>query len=32
VGVFGLITSAKVVVIVAIAACGPNLRGKPLDA
>src|SRR5712671_6264909 len=31
-GVFGLITSAMVVVIVAIAAFGPNVRGKPLDA
>jgi MFS transporter, putative metabolite:H+ symporter len=30
-GVFGLITSAMVVVIVAIAAFGPNVRGKPLD-
>jgi putative MFS transporter len=32
VGVFGLITSAMVVVIVAIATFGPNVRGKPLDA
>ena len=32
VGVFGLITSAMVVVIVAIAMFGPNVRGKPLDA
>lgn len=32
VGVFALITSAMVVVIVAIAAFGPNVRGKPLDA
>jgi MFS transporter, putative metabolite:H+ symporter len=31
-GVFGLITSAMVVVIVAIAVFGPNVRGKPLDA
>jgi MFS transporter, putative metabolite:H+ symporter len=31
-GVFGLITSAMIVVIVAIAAFGPNVRGKPLDA
>jgi putative MFS transporter len=31
-GVFGLITTAMVVVIVAIAAFGPNVRGKPLDA
>jgi MFS transporter, putative metabolite:H+ symporter len=30
-GVFGLITSAMVVVIVAIAVFGPNVRGKPLD-
>jgi MFS transporter, putative metabolite:H+ symporter len=32
VGVFGLITTAMVVVIVAIATFGPNVRGKPLDA
>jgi putative MFS transporter len=32
VGVFGLITSAMVVVIVAIGTFGPNVRGKPLDA
>jgi MFS transporter, putative metabolite:H+ symporter len=31
-GVFGLITTAMVIVIVAIAAFGPNVRGKPLDA
>jgi putative MFS transporter len=31
-GVFGLITTAMIVVIVAIAAFGPNVRGKPLDA
>jgi putative MFS transporter len=31
-GVFGLITSAMIVVIVVIAAFGPNVRGKPLDA
>ena len=31
-GVFGLITTAMVVVIVAIAAFGPDVRGKPLDA
>jgi MFS transporter, putative metabolite:H+ symporter len=31
-GVFGLITAAMVVVIVAIAAFGPEVRGKPLDA
>jgi putative MFS transporter len=30
--VFALITTAMVVVIVAIAAFGPNVRGKPLDA
>ena len=30
-GVFGLITSAMVVVILAIAIFGPNVRGKPLD-
>jgi putative MFS transporter len=30
-GVFGLITSAMVVVIIAIAIFGPNVRGKPLD-
>jgi len=30
-GVFGLITTAMVVVIVAMAAFGPNVRGKPLD-
>jgi MFS transporter, putative metabolite:H+ symporter len=30
-GVFGLITSAMVVVIAAIAVFGPNVRGKPLD-
>ena len=32
VGVFGLITTAMVIVIVAIAAFGPHVRGKPLDA
>jgi putative MFS transporter len=32
VGVFALITSAMVVVIVAIGTFGPNVRGKPLDA
>jgi putative MFS transporter len=32
VGVFGLITTAMIVVIVAIATFGPNVRGKPLDA
>jgi putative MFS transporter len=31
-GVFGLITSAMVIVIVAIAVWGPAVRGKPLDA
>jgi putative MFS transporter len=31
-GVFGLITAAMVIVIVAIAAFGPNVHGKPLDA
>jgi len=31
-GVFGLITSAMILVIVAIAVFGPNVRGKPLDA
>jgi putative MFS transporter len=31
-GVFGLITSAMVLVIIAIATFGPNVRGKPLDA
>jgi putative MFS transporter len=30
-GVFGLITAAMLVVIVAIATWGPNVRGKPLD-
>jgi MFS transporter, putative metabolite:H+ symporter len=30
-GVFGLITSAMIVVIITIAAFGPNVRGKPLD-
>jgi putative MFS transporter len=32
VGVFGLITSAMILVIIVIAAFGPNVRGKPLDA
>jgi putative MFS transporter len=32
VGVFGLITVAMIIVIVAIAMLGPNVRGKPLDA
>ena len=31
-GVFGLITSAMVLVIIMMAALGPNVRGKPLDA
>jgi putative MFS transporter len=31
-GVFGLITTAMIIVIVAIAVWGPAVRGKPLDA
>jgi putative MFS transporter len=31
-GVFGLIISAMIIVILAIAIFGPNVRGKPLDA
>jgi putative MFS transporter len=31
-GVFGLITSAMIVVIIVVAAFGPHVRGKPLDA
>ena len=31
-GVFGLITAAMVLVIIVLAAFGPNVRGKPLDA
>ena len=31
-GVFALITSAMIVVIIVIGAYGPNVRGKPLDA
>lgn len=31
-GVFGLITSAMILVIIVIATFGPNVRGKPLDA
>jgi MFS transporter, putative metabolite:H+ symporter len=31
-GVFGLISAAMIIVIVAIATFGPNVRGKPLDA
>jgi putative MFS transporter len=31
-GVFGLITTAMVIVIVTMAAFGPHVRGKPLDA
>src|SRR3977135_767758 len=31
-GVFGLITTAMVLVIIAIATFGPHVRGKPLDA
>jgi MFS transporter, putative metabolite:H+ symporter len=30
-GVFGLITSAMILVIIVIATFGPNVRGKPLD-
>jgi putative MFS transporter len=30
-GVFGLITAAMLIVIVTLAAFGPNVRGKPLD-
>jgi MFS transporter, putative metabolite:H+ symporter len=30
-GVFGLITSAMIIVIIVVAAFGPNVRGKPLD-
>jgi putative MFS transporter len=31
-GVFGLITSAMILVIITIATFGLNVRGKPLDA
>jgi MFS transporter, putative metabolite:H+ symporter len=31
-GVFGLITAAMIVVIITLAAFGPNVRGKPLEA
>jgi putative MFS transporter len=31
-GVFGLITTAMIIVIITIATFGPNVRGKPLDA
>jgi len=31
VGVFGSITTAMIVVIIAIATFGSNVRGKPLD-
>jgi putative MFS transporter len=31
-GVFGLITTAMIVVIVTLAAFGPTVRGRPLDA
>lgn len=31
-GVFGLITAAMLIVVVAMALFGPNVRGKPLDA
>ncbi|KJC47536.1 MFS transporter [Bradyrhizobium sp. LTSP885] len=30
-GVFGLITSAMILVIIVVATFGPNVRGKPLD-
>jgi putative MFS transporter len=30
-GVFGLITTAMIIVIITIATFGPNVRGKPLD-
>ena len=32
IGVFGLISAAMLIVIVAMAGFGPNVRGKPLDA
>ncbi len=32
IGVFGLITTAMIIVIITIATFGPNVRGKPLDA
>lgn len=31
-GVFGLITAAMLIVVIAMALFGPNVRGKPLDA
>jgi len=31
-GVFGLITSAMILIILVIAALSPPVRGKPLDA
>jgi hypothetical protein len=31
VSLLGLVTSARIVVIIAIAAFGPNVRSKPLD-
>ena len=31
-GVFGLITTAMVIVIVTLAVFGPSVRGRPLDA
>jgi MFS transporter, putative metabolite:H+ symporter len=31
-GVFGLITTAMIIVIITLATFGPNVRGKPLDA
>ena len=30
-GVFGLITAAMLIVVIAMALFGPNVRGKPLD-
>ena len=30
-GVFGLITVAMLIVVIAMALFGPNVRGKPLD-
>jgi putative MFS transporter len=31
-GVFGLITTAMIIVIITLMTFGPNVRGKPLDA
>ena len=31
-GVFGLITAAMLIVVIAMALFGPNVRGRPLDA